>query len=104
MSDNGASNNDYGSNRPLRGYKGTLFEGAVRTPSFLYSVNDEILVPRGRTSCKVHVTDWYSTLISVSGGWDAYLKQNPGSSKPDNLHSIDQSNFLLTGEDDECPR
>eukprot|EP00116_Pleurobrachia_bachei_P003690 sb/3463952/ len=104
MSDNGSPSNNYGSNRPLRGYKATLFEGGVRTPAFLYSANETLVVPRGRTSCKVHVTDWYRTLIETTGGWDAYLEEHPNSTVPEELDSIDQSKLLLTGETEECLR
>eukprot|EP00116_Pleurobrachia_bachei_P005210 sb/3465472/ len=99
-SDNGAQRSRFASSLPLRGWKNTLFEGGVRVPAFLYSPNPEILVPRGSTSCYIHVTDWYSSLIRWTGGWDAYNKMSKvRKSQIDTLDSIDQSDFLFTGDE-----
>eukprot|EP00116_Pleurobrachia_bachei_P003629 sb/3463891/ len=105
MSDNGAPESRFTSNGPLRGWKNTLFEGGIRTPSFIYSPNPEILVPRGRTSCYVHVSDWYSSLIRWTGGWDALVELSKGrKSQIKLLDSIDQSGYLFKGENSTCPR
>ena len=37
LSDNGGGLHSYGSNWPLRGGKGTIFEGGTRTPAFIHS-------------------------------------------------------------------
>ena len=75
----------------------------MRTVGFLYSENEEILPHRGSTDCYVHVSDWYSTLVAVSGGWDAYT-QNTGLEMPTELDSVDQSQHLLFNETSTCPR
>ncbi|XP_058803438.1 uncharacterized protein LOC131671204 [Phymastichus coffea] len=70
MSDNGAAtvgpSNNAGSNYPLRGIKDTLFEGAVRSATFVFSP----LIKRSRKLSEeyVHVTDWLPTLYSAAGG------------------------------------
>ena len=105
MSDNGAPESRFSSNIPLRGWKSMLFEGGIRTPAFIYSPNPEIVVPRGRTSCYVHVSDWYSSLIRWTGGWDALVELSKGrKSQIEKLDSIDHSGYLFTGENSTCPR
>eukprot|EP00116_Pleurobrachia_bachei_P003572 sb/3463834/ len=104
-SDNGAEISRFASSLPLRGWKETLFEGGVRVPAFLYSPNPDILVPRGSTSCYIHVTDWFSTLIRWTGGWDALANiSKVRKSQIYTLDSIDQSDFLFTGKETHCLR
>eukprot|EP00116_Pleurobrachia_bachei_P004213 sb/3464475/ len=103
--DNGAEKSRFASSLPLRGWKNQLYEGGVRVPAFLYSSNPDILVPRGSTSCYVHVTDWYSTLIRWTGGWEAFARMSTvRKSQIDSLDSIDQSEFLFTGDEENCLR
>ena len=102
-SDNGAPSTTYSSNGFLRGSKGHLWEGGVRTLSFLYSPNKGILPNRGYNDCYIHVSDWYKTIISISGGWKAFYKTT-SHKMPSDLDSIDQSNFLLKGKNKTCPR
>ena len=62
-SDNGGSNNAGGYNWPLRGQKGTLWEGGIRSPGFIHSplfVNSQI---GSVNSNLMHVTDWYPTIL-----------------------------------------
>jgi arylsulfatase A-like enzyme len=55
-----------GDNRPLRGWKGSLYEGGIRVPAF---VNWPEKVPAGRVVSSVtHVLDWAPTLIRLAGG------------------------------------
>ena len=75
MSDNGASTRipsgisgiNYGSNWPLRQAKGTLFDGGVRTPAFIWS---PLIKRRGGliTNQLTHVVDWFPTLYEAAGG------------------------------------
>lgn len=68
VSDNGApvvgANKNFGSNLPLRGTKGTPWEGAVRTTAVLWHNDIEPQIWKGL----FHVTDWMPTLISAAGG------------------------------------
>ncbi|XP_055334651.1 arylsulfatase B-like [Paramacrobiotus metropolitanus] len=57
---------NHGSNWPLRHGKGTLFEGGVRTPAFIWT---PMIPKRGRISNQlVHITDWLPTLYEAAGG------------------------------------
>ncbi|XP_066985393.1 arylsulfatase B-like [Macrobrachium rosenbergii] len=64
--DNGGAIRHAGSNWPLRGGKGSFWEGGMRGPAMVHSpylrnagsVTDQLL----------HVTDWYSTIVSIAGG------------------------------------
>ncbi|XP_075534046.1 arylsulfatase B-like [Dermacentor variabilis] len=54
-----------GSNWPLRGSKGSLWEGGTRTAALLWST--KVTRPRVATQL-AHVTDWLPTLYSAAGG------------------------------------
>ncbi|XP_039279274.1 arylsulfatase B [Nilaparvata lugens] len=77
MSDNGAPATDnqrpniglfpnWGSNYPLRGAKETLWEGGIRSPSFIWSTTFQ-QSPRVSTNL-MHITDWLPTLYAAAGG------------------------------------
>jgi len=67
---------NHGSNWPLRMGKGVLFEGGVRTNSFIWS---PLLPKRGRiTEQLFHVTDWLPTLYEAAGGDVNQLGFSPG--------------------------
>lgn len=59
---------EMGSNRPLRGYKGSHWEGAIRAVGFVHGkMLDEKM--RGTVSHELlHVTDWFPTLVNLVGG------------------------------------
>merc|ERR1719474_131489 len=67
-SDNGAAiSHGGGSNYPLRGTKGTLFEGGTRAVTFVHAP-PELLEKRGYTHTRLmHVTDWMPTLLRLAG-------------------------------------
>ncbi|XP_077528892.1 arylsulfatase B-like isoform X2 [Haemaphysalis longicornis] len=64
-SDNGATLFSLGGNWPLRGLKGSLWEGAIRAAGFVWSPR---LENRGRVSQQLmHISDWLPTLYSSAG-------------------------------------
>ncbi|QDV36223.1 sulfatase-like hydrolase/transferase [Tautonia plasticadhaerens] len=55
-----------GSNRPLRGWKGDLYEGGIRVPAFVHGPGR---LPAGVVfETPTHVVDWLPTLIRAAGG------------------------------------
>lgn len=52
-------------NAPLKGKKGTLWEGGTRVPALMYSPLLED-TPR-EYSGLLHVTDWHNTLLAIAG-------------------------------------
>ena len=63
-SDNGANPENGGSNFPLRGSKGYLFEGGVRVPAFVHAPNHIPLEMQGSTYLGMfHIVDWLPTIV-----------------------------------------
>ena len=66
-SDNGACLYGGGKNAPLRGSKGTLFEGGTRVDAFIYSPLLPSKVVGSSYSGLMHVSDWFPTILDLAG-------------------------------------
>ncbi|MBT3340680.1 MAG: arylsulfatase [Planctomycetes bacterium] len=65
VSDNGASPKHGGNNGPLRGGKGTTFEGSLRVPGVMHWPAE---LPAGTVSSQlVSSLDWYPTILDAAG-------------------------------------
>jgi len=64
-SDNGGPARSGANNGPLRGAKGTLYEGGIRVPAFV--VWPGKVKPSSAINAPLHIVDWYPTLLKIAG-------------------------------------
>ncbi|XP_046553551.1 arylsulfatase I-like [Haliotis rubra] len=84
--DNGGLPTQGGNNWPLRGGKGTLWEGGTRGAGFVYSKT--LLKKRGYTHPGMfHAVDWYPTLLDIAGGDSSQL----------DIDGVSQVDMILNG-------
>ncbi len=58
------------SNAPFRGGKGSIYEGGMRSPAFVYWPGQ---IKPGTVDAPLHIVDWYPTLLNLAG---ANLRQD----------------------------
>ena len=90
-SDNGGAISHGASNFPLRGTKGTQFEGGTRVPTFILAPPHLLQTGPSVSNMLVHITDWMPTLLKMAG-----YEGDP--SQDLQLDGLDQSSALLTGQ------
>jgi len=66
-SDNGGCYNAGGRNGPLRGNKGTLYEGGTKVDAFVYSKKLSSKQAGSTYGGLMHVSDWFPTLVDMAG-------------------------------------
>jgi arylsulfatase A-like enzyme len=65
MSDNGGCVHGGGTNGPLRGSKGSMFEGGIKVDSFIYHHSAFVNATRVFTDL-FHISDWAPTMLSLA--------------------------------------
>ena len=66
-SDNGGCYLAGGKNGPLRGTKGSLFEGGTRVDAFIYSPLLHSSLQGYRHTALAHISDWFPTILNLTG-------------------------------------
>ncbi|XP_064458128.1 arylsulfatase B-like isoform X2 [Ornithodoros turicata] len=106
-SDNGAEsegpNANYGSPWPLKGMKGTPWEGGIRSPAVIWSPLLNVPV-RATYDGLFHITDWLPTFYDLAGGDTDNLGDIDGVSQWNALREVDQpprSEFLVNVDQTE---
>ena len=93
-----------GNNWPLRGGKGSLWEGGMRTPALVANKKLFGLQAGGRVPTLVHVTDWLPTILEAVGGQaDLSLLDGVSHWRSWMENSIDQNRLLWFSSCYFCP-
>ena len=91
-SDNGGCPTAGGRNYPLRGTKGSLFEGGTKVESFVYSPLFSSKVQGSTYSNVFHVSDWFPTILDM-----ASVKYSPKSKYA--LDGVSHYDAMVDGKD-----
>lgn len=67
FTDNGGQTKSGGNNWPLRGNKGTLWEGGVKAVGFIHGKRLRLTQPGMINNQLMHVSDWFPTIMSATG-------------------------------------
>ena len=94
------------SNGPLRGQKGTLYEGGVRVPAF--ATWPGRIAAGSTVEAPLHIVDWYPTLLRLAGAavdqplpidgrdaWPAIVGESPSPRGPILLNTAPNSGAIL---------
>jgi len=96
-SDNGGCPTAGGRNYPLRGTKGSLFEGGTKVDAFVYSPLFADEVHGSEYNGLFHVTDWFPTILGMAG-----VEYTPEEGYE--LSGYDQSSSMASLKDNDSPR
>ncbi|MCA9269028.1 MAG: arylsulfatase, partial [Planctomycetales bacterium] len=103
-SDNGGPEKLGANNGPLRGQKGTLYEGGVRVPAF---ANWPKRLKPAVVNEPLHIVDWYPTLLTLAGAsldqplpldgknaWDT-IAQGAKSPRTEIVHNVEPTRAAI---------
>lgn len=110
-SDNGGSPWFGGNNAPLRGTKGTPYEGGIRTPAFITDLSNGKYIPLPATGKELnnknhyqrafyglfHITDWLPTITSL-----ARIDDEKVMNHLNKIHGIDMNFALKLASQNGC--
>lgn len=85
-----------GDNRPLRDWKGSLYEGGIRVPAF---VNWPGTLGSGVVDAPTSILDWFPTLVAVGGGQTKSADLLEGVNLLPHLRNPSKGPGLLSGRE-----
>ena len=91
-SDNGGCPTAGGRNYPLRGTKGSLFEGGTKVEAFIYNEGFSSKVRGQKYTNMFHVSDWFPTILDMAG-----VKYSPKSKYA--LDGVSHLDAMVDGAD-----
>ncbi|KAK7506885.1 hypothetical protein BaRGS_00001736 [Batillaria attramentaria] len=90
-SESAANFTDGGSNWPLRGGKGSVWEGGTRVPALVSAWSPSLISQRGRVTDKLmNAVDWFPTILSMAG----ITSTSKGAAVTSSVDGLDQRAML----------